>query len=366
MESIIQVNYEGKKCYDIVIGNDYSHFYKELQKLDTTNRKLCVVCDSNTAKYYRSEIVELVKDYANVVTTFTFPAGEESKNLDTVKKLYEHLIISKFDRNDILLAVGGGVVGDLVGYTAATYLRGIRFVQLPTTLLSMVDSSIGGKTGVDFDNFKNMVGAFHQPKSVYMNLVSLDTLPEEQFSSGMGEVIKYAFIKDASFYQWLKDNHESILKKDYDILKEMVYRSCSWKKVVVENDPLEKGERALLNFGHTIGHSVEKLMKFNLLHGQCVGVGMVAASYMSYRRGYITLQTLNDIIDLHRMFHLPVTIADLNPLDIVEATKHDKKMEAGKIKFILLKELGNAYIDDTVTDEEMLEAIAFLKQEISA
>lgn len=186
-----------------------------------------------------------------------FEAGESQKNLDTVKMIYEKLILAKFDRKDLLVALGGGVTGDITGFTAATYLRGIDFVQIPTSLLAQVDSSIGGKTGVDFDSYKNMVGAFHMPKLVYINVSTLTTLSDEQFISGMGEIIKHGLIKDSAYFDWLIENHDRILARDKDVLMEMIRVSCNIKRVVVENDPTEKGDRALLNFGHTLGHAIE-------------------------------------------------------------------------------------------------------------
>lgn len=359
MQEKLQVNYNNSWCYDIVFHNSYEKLGDELNKLNLLNQKICIVCDSNT-KQYLEDVIKNTREYVASVDSYVFQAGEENKTLDTVKNLYEHLIKAKFDRNDVLLALGGGVVGDLVGYTAATYLRGIRFIQLPTTLLSMVDSSVGGKTGVDFDAYKNMVGAFHQPKCVYMNLSTLKSLPKEQFSSGMAEVIKYGYIKEVSFYQWLKDNHDLIMEQDYEILCEMVYRSCLCKKEVVERDPLEKGERALLNFGHTLGHAIEKLMNFRLYHGQCIAIGMVAAIYMSVKRNLLSFDELKDSITVIKSFGLPVGVSGLNNNEIIAATKNDKKMEAGKIKFILLKKIGNAIIESDVTDDEMAAALEYI------
>ena len=199
------------------------------------------------APLYLEEVRAVLAGCCKAVSVFTFPAGEENKHLDTVRNLYEHLILEHFDRKDMLAALGGGVVGDLCGFAAATYLRGVDFIQIPTTLLSQVDSSIGGKTGVDFDAYKNMVGAFHMPRLVYANLRTLLTLPEEQFSSGMGEVVKHGLIKNREYYQWLKDNHEGIAARNLDLCQAMVYESCMIKKRVVEEDPTEQGERALLN-----------------------------------------------------------------------------------------------------------------------
>ena len=224
----------------------------------------------------------------------------------------------------------------------------------------MVDSSVGGKTGVDMDAYKNMVGAFHQPKCVYMNLSTLISLPKEQFSSGMAEVIKYGYIKDISFYKWLKDKHDRILNQDYEVLREMVYRSCLCKKEVVERDPLEKGERALLNFGHTLGHAIEKLMNFKLFHGQCVALGMVAAIYMSAKRGMLTWEEVEDSVSLIQSFGLPVTASSIEVTKVIAATKNDKKMEACKINFILLEKIGFGYIESDVTDEEMAAALEYI------
>jgi 3-dehydroquinate synthase len=358
MSQAITVHYKEKPCYNIIIEESYSSLIREISKLDIHNSKLCIVSDSMVAKYYMEEIADRLKENANLVKTFVFTAGEENKNLNTVQKVYEYLIDNKFDRNDILIALGGGVVGDLTGFAAATYLRGIRFVQVPTSLLSMVDSSIGGKTGVDFDAYKNMVGAFHQPKLVYMNVSVLKTLTDAQYFSGFGEIIKHGLIKDKEYFNWLKENIELLQIRDTITLEEAIYRSCLIKKVVVEKDPTEKGDRALLNFGHTLGHAIEKLMNFTLLHGECVALGMVAAAYLSCDKGLITNEELEDIIQVIKDFELPTKISKLDPNDIVIASKNDKKMEAGKIKFVLLNEVGNAIIDDTITDDDMLKALS--------
>lgn len=358
MHKNITVKYNNLPVYDILLEQDYQFLYRELNKLDTANRKICVVTDSNLSKLYLNEVIEILKDYAKEVITFTFPAGESYKNLDTVYQLYERLIPSGFDRKDLLIALGGGVVGDLTGYAAATYLRGISFIQMPTSLLAMVDSSIGGKTGVDFQAYKNMIGAFHQPKSVYMNLKTLLSLSDAQYYSGFGEIIKHGLIKDKEYYVWLKEHIDAIKKRDMAVLEETIYRSCQIKREVVEKDPKELGERALLNFGHTIGHAVEKLMDFKLLHGECVAVGMVAAGYLSYKRNHITKEQYEDLVNVIRNFNLPVSVAGIKPEEVLHATFHDKKMDAGKINFILLSGIGKAYIDNTLTEAELLDAIA--------
>lgn len=263
----------------------------------------------------------------------------------------------------MLVALGGGVVGDLAGYTAATYLRGIDFIQIPTTLLSQVDSSIGGKTGVDFDCYKNMVGAFHQPKMVYMNINTLKTLEDEQFFCGMGEILKHGLIRDADYYEWTIEHMSEIGERDLPVLKTMISASCEIKRAIVEKDPTEKGERALLNFGHTLGHAIEKLMDFRLLHGQCVALGTVAAAYISYKRGLLSAEEFFEIRDMNVGFDLPISFSGLDIEEIITVTKSDKKMEAGKIKFVLLKGIGHAFVDKTVTDDEMRDALNYLNAE---
>jgi len=360
MNSSITVHYNNQPIYDILLENSYAQLLEELNELGTDNLKICIVSDTNVSKLYLEELIHIVKNHGQVVETFVFKAGEDSKNLDTVYSLYDHLIQAKFDRKDLLIALGGGVVGDLTGYAAATYLRGIGFIQIPTSLLAMVDSSIGGKTGVDFHSYKNMIGAFHQPASVYINLSTLTSLSSNQYNAGLGEIIKHGLIKDANYYQWLKEHNNEIKSREVHVMKEMVYRSCMIKREVVEKDPKELSDRALLNFGHTIGHAVEKLMNFKLLHGECVAIGMAAACYISYKRGYLLKEELEDIITCINSFDLPVKVSGLNPEEIFQATTHDKKMESGKIKFILLSKIGKAFIDTSVTKEEIMDGIQYI------
>ncbi len=360
----ITIKKDNTPIYDIVLAEDYNPFLKELEALKLAGRKVCIVTDSNVSKLHLNNLLEIVKDYARVVETFTFPAGEDSKTLATVELLYEKLIQTNFDRNDMLFALGGGVVGDLTGYAAATYLRGIAFLQIPTTLLACVDSSIGGKTGVDFKAYKNMVGAFHQPRLVYINLAHLNTLDDRQFCNGMGEVIKHGLIRDIEYYEWLKGNREAILRRDPQALKEMVLRSCKIKQMVVEIDPTEKGVRALLNFGHTLGHSIERLMEFKLLHGECVSIGMVSAAYLSQVHGYLNKDDVTEITETLYSFNLPVNLTDTDipSEEFLRVCFHDKKVDGNLIKFILLKEKGNAVIDTSVSREDILEAVNCIKK----
>ncbi len=359
-EDRITVNLDQKPIYDIILEHSFESLAKEMKELGCENRKVCIVTETKVASFYLEEVKKLLFPVCSQLEVFVFPEGEASKNLDTVKELYEFLIQHKFDRKDMLAALGGGVTGDLTGYAAATYLRGIDFVQIPTTLLSQVDSSIGGKTGVDFQAYKNMVGAFHMPKLVYMNIATLHTLPEREFNCGLGEIIKHGLIKDRNYLNFIADHRQDIKSRDQAVLKELIYGSCMIKKGVVERDPKEKGERAMLNFGHTLGHAIEKKMDFNMLHGECVALGAIIALYISWKLGNITEEEYMENRRLIEWFEYPSLPKDLSPDELVEITKVDKKMENGKVKFIVLKAIGEAEIIKTVTDEQMAEAIRCL------
>lgn len=356
----IDVKKDGTYSYSIWLEPDFQALPKALLPLQTEKKKLCIVTDSAVEKLYAAPLGKVLEGCCAHVSVFVFPAGEANKTLDTVKNLYEHLIQNKFDRKDMLVALGGGVVGDLTGFAAATYLRGIDFIQVPTTLLAQVDSSIGGKTGVDFDAYKNMVGAFHMPRLVYMNLGTLLTLPERQFSAGMAEIIKHGLIQDKAYYEWLQDHAEEIADRDYEALRYMVHGSCQIKRHVVEEDPTEQGIRAWLNFGHTAGHAVEKLKNFELYHGECVSIGCVTAAWISWKRGLLTPAEREQIEQVLKSYGLPVRVGGLSAEDVLRTTKLDKKMEAGKIKFVLLNRIGEAFVTKDVEDEELLEAIRYV------
>lgn len=363
MGRLLTVEYEGNPCYQIHIEHEFHLLPGLLQKLGYDHRRrVCIVTDSNVAPLYLDKLQECLSKIFDRCSSCVIPAGEEHKNTDTVGHVYEHLIQHAFDRKDLLVALGGGVVGDLTGFTAATYLRGIDFIQVPTTLLSQVDSSIGGKTGVDFMQYKNMVGAFYMPKLVYMNLSVLQTLPADQYFSGMGEILKHGQIKDALYFRQVTENHEAIAQRNPKALEEMIYKSCVIKRDVVQRDPKEQGERVLLNFGHTIGHAIEKLSGFTLLHGQCVALGMLGAAFLSYRYGTYPKEQLERLTAAISNFQLPICLqrTAFSPEEVLNATKHDKKMEAGKVKFILLSDVGEAYITKELEDSQILEGVRYL------
>ena len=357
MAQRLPILFQKKPCYDIVFSRGFEELNEELNELQVQEKRLCIISDSNVSALYGEALKEQLSGICRKVCLYTFPAGEESKTLDTVKDIYRYLIEEEFDRKDMLIALGGGVTGDLTGYAAATYLRGIDYIQIPTTLLAQADSSIGGKTGVDFDGYKNMVGAFKMPKLVYMNQSVLKTLDERQYFAGFAEIMKHGLIKDANFYEWLISNMYEICERDPEVVEEMLMRSCSIKKAVVENDPLEQGDRALLNFGHTIGHAIEKAKGFELYHGECVALGAVAAAFISWKRELLSMDEYYEIRDMFVPFYLPISIDGIDPEEIVKLTRSDKKKEGNQVKFVLLKKIGKALIERTVTEEEILAAV---------
>lgn len=358
----LDVNNEGKFAYDILIEEDFSQLLGEIEKIEKENKKVCIVTDSNVSKLYLKEVSEILSARYQV-SKFIFEAGEERKNLSTVIELYNNLLSQGFDRKDFLVALGGGVVGDLCGYVAATYMRGIDFIQIPTTLLSQVDSSIGGKTGVDLEGYKNVVGAFYMPRLVYINISTLLSLTENQYSSGMGEVIKHGLIKNKAYYEQIIKNKEKIKNRDIKTMKEIVLGSDLIKKEVVEADFKEEGLRATLNFGHTLGHAIEKYKNFELTHGACVCLGSLCALYISNKKAYISLEEIEEAKALFKYFSLPLSVSIDDEDKVLEYTKNDKKMELGQIKFILLQDIGQAYIDKSIQLEDMKEALRSIKSE---
>lgn len=362
-EQRLEVKREGDFTYPITFYRDFGSLSREAEDLENHGKKLCIVTDSHVAPLYLEQVKRELEKTGREVCSYILPAGEENKNLEEIQGIYEFLIQKHFDRKDLLAALGGGVVGDMTGFAAATYLRGIDFIQIPTTLLAQVDSSIGGKTGVDFKQYKNMVGAFHQPLLVYMNVSTLKTLPDTEFACGMGEVVKHGLIRSREYSQWLTQHREEILNREEEACREMIYQSCLIKKTVVENDPTEKGERAVLNMGHTVGHAVEKLKDFTMAHGQCVAVGCMASAYISRNRGLISEDEYQETAGQLKAFGLPLCVEGLTAQDILEATKSDKKMERGRIKFVLMEKPGWAVVDTTVTDQELSQAIESIRKE---
>ncbi|MCR5673284.1 MAG: 3-dehydroquinate synthase [Lachnospiraceae bacterium] len=356
MENILNVSYKDNGSYDVVIREDFSALGKRIGELFPGLKRICIVTDSNVSSLYLEEVKKCVMPFCEKVTDFIFKAGEESKNLTTVKSCYDKLLENDFNRRDLIIGLGGGVVGDLAAFVASTYMRGCRFVNVPTTLLAMADSSVGGKCGVDYQ-FKNIIGSIYMPDMVYAAACTLKTLPEREFSSGMAEILKAGLIRDSIFYEWLISEFPSIMDRDEETEIEMLYRAISIKQYYVTKDPFETGERMILNLGHTIGHAIEKHFNFSYLHGECVALGTVAAAYISYKRSMLSDEEFYEIRDMFVPFGLPISVDEVDADRIHSYIGHDKKNTGSGLKFILLKKIGKAVIADDVTEEEIKDAI---------
>ncbi|MCI8514829.1 MAG: 3-dehydroquinate synthase [Lachnospiraceae bacterium] len=359
----LKIEVPGLPAYPIYLSTAWNALPNCLAASGSEYRRVCVVTDPAIASLYQGEVLEALAAFPAEIFVFTIPAGEAYKTLSQIQELYLFLMEHAFDRQDLLIALGGGVIGDMTGFAAATYLRGIDFVQLPTTLLSQVDSSIGGKTGVDFLHYKNMIGAFKQPRMVYINLSVLQSLPRRQLSSGMAEAIKHGCIKDPDYFIRTGSFSKAVFDFHPDVLADLVEGSLRIKKTVVENDPFERNERALLNFGHTIGHALEKESGFTLTHGESVSLGCVAAGRISCRRAFLLEEELASMEALFSACGLPIRYADFDEERILQAIQHDKKMTGNTLRFILLHPLGKAEICSNVTSEEIREALTYLTKE---
>lgn len=351
-----------KRDYDIVLDQGFENLGLEIDRLELAGRKALIVTDTNVGPLYLEELTAVLTSKNITCESFTLKAGEESKTQDNAMAIQSVLIENNYKRTDIVVALGGGVVGDISGYVASVYHRGLIFIQIPTTLLSMVDSSVGGKNGVDYNGIKNVLGTFYNPSLVYMNLKALLTLEERQFFNGFAEAMKSAIIKNASYYEWLIENMYEICDRDLDVCEDLVLKSITIKKIVVEKDCYDtKGERALLNLGHTIGHAIETEKMGELLHGECVALGTVAAAHISYKKEMLSLDEYLEIRDMFVPFNLPITIDNIDLDKVVKNITKDKKQDNLGLAFILLKKIGKAVVDRTVTGEEIMGALKELE-----
>lgn len=345
----------GDRSYPIIIESGALK-HKKLAKL-VAGKKVCVITNPALADLYFEPLCSALGDRPVCVN---LPEGESHKTLSSIESIFDRLLQAKFNRSSILIALGGGVVGDMTGFAAACYQRGIDFIQIPTTLLAQVDSSVGGKTGVNHPLGKNMIGAFYQPLAVFIDISTLHTLPEREFSAGLAEVIKYGLIYDAEFFDWLDANMQKLLAKDEEALAYAIERSCEIKAQVVAQDEREGGIRAILNLGHTFGHAIESGCGYGeYLHGEAVAIGMVMAIDLSVRLGQIDSSVLTRTKQLLVDAKLPITAPkSLSVEQFLEIMAVDKKNIQGSIRLVLLKALGEAYVTDDYDQALMCSVIA--------
>ena len=344
------------KSYPIYIGSDLLSS-KSLLSDHIQGKQVMVVTNTTIAPLYLEKLKDALSDFN--VESVILPDGEEFKTLETLNKVFDALLKAKFDRSSTLVALGGGVVGDITGYAAASYQRGVNFIQVPTSLLSQVDSSVGGKTGVNHELGKNMIGAFYQPKAVIIDVDTLDTLSDQEYSAGMAEVIKYGLLGNADFFSMLETNIESIMARNKDLIIEIIFNSCKDKASIVALDEFERGKRALLNLGHTFGHGIENAFGYgNYLHGEAVSIGMVMAAKLSMDEGYLSNEDAIRVESILSKANLPISIKkSIGSETLIEAMSLDKKSIDGKIRLVLLKALGDSYLTDSYSKENFNKVI---------
>lgn len=347
--------------YPIYVNNTFEQLPLAFEKAGLKGRKLCIITESNVEKLYLEEITNILSPEYEVCF-YSFKAGEKSKNLDTISDFYDYFVEQRLDRKSVLVALGGGVTGDMTGFAAATYMRGIPFVQIPTTLLAQVDSSVGGKTGVDFKGNKNMVGAFYQPHFVYINSKTLNTLPSREYSAGIAEAVKYGYIINKDFLEFCFDNKQALKELNEQAVEQLIYTSCQAKAYVVGQDEKEKGLREILNFGHTFGHSIETLSGFKLLHGECVAIGMVCALYLTMLMGKAEKSDVERLEDILSYFDLPIRAEEFDTQEIYNQMFYDKKTKNGVLNIVLLEKIGQAYTENKLDEALIKKAIKYLKE----
>jgi shikimate kinase / 3-dehydroquinate synthase len=355
-QACISLNVElGDRSYPIAIGRGLLDDASLLNRHIGGSGKVAIVTNTTVAPLYLDKVAGPLRAAGRDVVPIILRDGEEYKNWESLNEVFDALLANKCDRKTTLVALGGGVIGDMTGFAAATYMRGVPFVQIPTTLLAQVDSSVGGKTGINHPLGKNMIGAFYQPRAVIADTATLDTLPDRELSAGLAEVIKHGAILDAAFFDWIEANIDDLVARDHAALAHAIARSCEIKADVVARDEREGGLRAVLNFGHTFGHAIEAGMGYGAwLHGEAVGCGMVMAADLSRRLGLIDAAAVDRVRALVKAAGLPVVAPDLGVLRWIELMEVDKKNEGGAIKFILLKPLGSPSI--TNAPRELLDA----------
>ena len=355
----LTVNLDNQRSYPIFIGAGL------LSRADCLvpyihGKQVCIVSNETIAPLYIDSLKQCLLSSGLQVDVVILPDGEQYKTSGTVMNIYDLLLEQKHNRTTTLVALGGGVIGDMVGFAAATYQRGVNFIQVPTTLLSQVDSSVGGKTGVNHPSGKNMIGAFHQPQAVIIDTDVLSTLPQRELSAGIAEVIKYGLISDLAFYQWLETHLPALLSLDSVLVTEAIARSCQNKADIVAQDEREGGVRAILNLGHTFGHAIEAAQGYGRwLHGEAVAAGMVVAARLSALLGWIPVNEVKRLQQLLTQAQLPITVpANMSPEQFLELMSVDKKVIDGHLRLVLLRAVGCAVVTQDVTRESVVEAIS--------
>jgi 3-dehydroquinate synthase len=359
-ETIMQkltVELGNQRDYPIYIGSDLLSDANCLLPY-IQGRQVCIVTNTTVAPLYLDRVKNLLSDDYQVDVVI-LSDGEQYKQLDTIAQIYDCLLEKRHNRTTTLIALGGGVVGDMTGFAAATYQRGVNFIQIPTTLLAQVDSSVGGKTGVNHPRGKNMIGAFHQPRVVIIDIDVLQTLPRRELSAGIAEIIKYGLIKDSQFYAWLEANVTLLMSLNTDVVTATILKSCQSKADVVSADEKESGLRATLNFGHTFAHAIEAAQGYGRwLHGEAVATGMLIALDLSTRMGWVDVEEVARLRHLLKSANLPVTVPEnMTERQFLDIMAVDKKVLNGRLRLVLLSSIGCAIVTEEASQEKIIESI---------
>lgn len=357
---IVHVNLPGSE-YDITVQAGLLADAGQHVRMLTQSKKAAIVTDNHVGPAYATKLEQSLVASGFEVIRASVPAGEDRKTLATVETIYDQLLSAAIERKTPILALGGGVIGDMTGFVAATILRGVPFIQIPTTLLAMVDASVGGKTGVNHSVGKNIIGAFHQPRAVLIDPATLETLSVRELRSGLAECIKHDIIRDANGFAHLEKNIGRAMKLEMDYLTELVAHNVAIKARVVELDPFENAERALLNFGHTFGHAIETVSKYSYAHGECVALGMIAASRAAREMAMLDDISVERIVAIIDRVGLPTKGLSLPIDDILSAMNFDKKVKSGRVRFILPDRIGHVVIRDDVPPEVVRRALESLR-----
>ena len=351
-----------KNSYDIFVGkNCYLNIVEEIKKL-RLNKNILIIIDRNVKKYWEEYIKKPFIDYENRIEYYILKPGESSKSYVELNRIYSFLLDNNFGRDTLVLAIGGGVTGDLAGYAASTFMRGVQLVHVPTTLLAAVDSSIGGKTGINFNSKKNMIGTFYQPKFVFIDTNFISSLPTKEITSGLGEIIKYAFLSDDDFFDYLKKNIDKVYINNEVVINKLILKSALIKASVVSQDEKESGLRKILNFGHTFAHAIESDLNFRIKHGEAVIAGIISALYLANKTGILKKTRMSEYLSLTLKIHLPLLFQNLNEKNMVNIMQLDKKSRDGEINFVLISELGNILIDVKTGEKNILYSIESMKK----
>lgn len=349
----------GERSYDIHIGQGLIDRVGEIVSGVCRGKVAAIVTNPKIGRLYGERVVESLRISGISAEVISVPAGERYKTLRTVERIYEGLLDQRLDRGAMLIGLGGGVVGDMTGFAAATYYRGIDFVQIPTSLLAQVDSSVGGKTGVNLPRGKNLVGAFHQPKTVIIDVSVLRTLPARELRAGLAEVIKHGIIRDEGYFAYLERNLPALKRLCPAVLEHTIERSCEIKADVVRRDERESGLRRVLNYGHTVGHAVERLTSYRVYkHGEAVAIGMVTAALVAREMGAAESDLVDRVVGMLRRVGLPCKpCEEVAPADIISAMGLDKKVTHGRLHAVLVNSIGRAFVTDDIPSEIWLKAL---------